>query len=162
MPRKKRYASTTAVSIGRSREEIQRLLQGWSCKQISWADDFEEGLSILRFVWPHGAGEFMARFDLRLPSEAEMREDAVDGRNGKFSEAKYRQTRDRRGMIEHRELALFLKATFVAVESGIIKAEQVFLPFLEGADGVTVADALIPHLAKLSQFSATRLLPGRR
>ena len=87
----RQYAKRTAVSVGRSREEIQRLLTDWGCKQIAWADDYGEGRTMLRFVWEHNTGSFLARFVLKLPSEEELRRAAQDNRNGAFSERKFEE-----------------------------------------------------------------------
>jgi hypothetical protein len=60
--------------------------------------------------------------------------------------------------MEHRVLLLWIKAAFNAVEAGIVTAEQIFLPFLEGADGKTVSEIAIPRMAELTRGSAGRLL----
>lgn len=156
MPR--RYASQTAVSIAKSRGEIDKTLRRWGADQLQWSDDFKGGHAMLRFIWEHEGTSYTARFLLKLSTEEELRKESVDGRSGQFSQTKFEKAMSRAGMVEHRELALFIKAVFVAVEAGIITAEQVFLPFLEGMNGVTVAEAIIPQLPKLAQFSAVKLL----
>jgi len=137
------------VPVSKSRGEIEGLLRRWGASQMQWSDDFEGGQVMLRFFWRHDDQEYTARFMLSLGTADEIRETCKDGRSNRFSQSKFDKAMERRGMVEHRELALLLKAIFVAVDRGIISAEQVFLPFLEGADGVTVSERVLPVLSKL-------------
>jgi len=146
---RKGYATETTVSVAKSRGEIENLLRTWGAKQMQWSDDFDVGHVMLRFFWSRGDQEYTARFNLNLPTADEIRDECHAQRGGRFLQAKFDKEMERRGMVEHRELALLLKAIFVAVDRGIITAEQVFLPFLEGADGVTVSERVLPVLSKL-------------
>jgi hypothetical protein len=144
-----RYARETGVSVSRSREEIERTLRNFGADQLQWSDDFKNGRVRLRFAWTHDQHTYLARFDLQLPTDDQLRKHSLDGRSGEFSQRKYDEAKRRYGMVEHRDLALFLKAAFVAVEAHIIAPEQIFLAFLEGQDGTTVAEALVPRLDRL-------------
>jgi len=161
----KRYAQDTSVPVGRSRGEIDALLRRWGAKGVQWTDDFDEGKVALRFAWTHEGSQYMARFNINLPSEDELRKQAIDGRStnygqgGRVSEAKLEKLRRARGQAEHRLLLFWLKAAFNAVEAGIISAEALFLPFLEGRDGKTVAEVAVPKLSELLSYNAGRLLP---
>ena len=155
---KRRYASDTAVGVGSSRNDIQRVLEKFGATQLQWSDDFKNGVSMIRFLWECDGATYCARFEITAQTDEEMRAEAKDGRNGQFSQSKYDTIRKRRGMVEHRELFLFIKALFVAVEAGIVKAEAVLLPFLEDKTGQTVADQVLPHLKKLHTGNALRLL----
>jgi len=156
----RKYARETTVPVAKSRQEIDTVLRKWGANQLQWSDDYENGRAMLRFLWKHGDDSFIARFSIQMPTDSQLREECVDGRNGDFSQTKYDKATKRRGMIEHRELALFIKAAFVAVEAGIIPAEHIFLPFIEGGDGMTVAEAIMPRLGvMLQKGSATALLP---
>lgn len=157
----RRYASDTSVSVAKSRGEIEKLLRVWGANQMQWSDDFEGGRASLRFLWTHEGVDYTARFDVRVPTAAEVREESVHATSGKFLQAKYDKAMERRGMVEHRELSLLMKAIFVAVDCGLITAEQVFLPFLEDAQGFTVSDKILPHLAKILKKGGTKnLLPA--
>ena len=156
----RRYASETSVSVAKSRGEIEKLLRVWGARQMQWSDDFDGGKAMLRFIWDNGGTSYTARFIVSVPTAEEIREEALDGRSGKFSKSKYDKAMERRGMVEHRELALLLKAIFVAVDCGLITAEQVFLPFLEDQYGITVSDRILPDLAKMLNKGGTKnLLP---
>lgn len=159
----KRYAEKTTVSISKSREEIDRLLRNWGCDGIAWSDNFRAGMAELRFVWPRDGVDYVARFSISMPNDAELRasDEVLDGRTGQISEKKLEKLRDSVGKQEHRVLALWLKASLNAVHAGIVQAEVLFLPFLEGKDGRTVAEVAVPQMAELLKGSAKRLLPSR-
>lgn len=155
-----RFAEGTSVSMGKSRGEIDDLLRAWGCNGVSWLDDYEAGVVQLQFRWKRDDLVYLARFSLRLPSEAALRERAIDGRTKRFSQTKLDALRKANGQQEHRVLLLWLKAAFNAVDAGIVDAATIFLPFLVGADGQTVADVAVPKLAKLLRGSAMQLLSG--
>ena len=149
----------TAVSVAKSRDDISRVLTRWGVSGVSWADDFEAGVAILRFKWRSEEDvQFVARFMLKLETDEELREASVDGRSGRFSTRKFDVNQQNRGKREHRLLSMFLKNTFEAVEEGIIIAEQVFLPWLEDAEGVTVAERLGPMLGRLPETTLPKML----
>lgn len=157
----RKYANDTSVPVSKSRGEIEKLLRVWGANQMQWSDDFEGGKAMLRFIWEHEGTNYTARFVVDVPTAKEIKEESLDGRTGKFSQAKYDKAMERRGMVEHRELALLMKAIFVAVDCGLITAEQVFMPFLEGQDGRTIGECVLPELAKILKRGGTRnLLPA--
>jgi hypothetical protein len=147
--------------VASSRNEIDKILTRWGADQLQWSQDNKGGLSMLRFIWEYGGTSYCARFEVKVPSAEEIEEASVDGRNGCFSQAKFDRAMKRRGMVEHRELALLLKALFVAVDSGLIKAEQILLPFLEDSSGQTVADLVLPHMAQIQKRGGIKLLLAR-
>lgn len=159
--RKKRYAKDTTVTIASSRNQIDDLLRKWGADQLQWSEDTKSGTSILRFVWEHEGTPYCAQFKIQAPSAEEIEEESVDGRNGSFSQVKYDKAMKRRGMTEHRELFCLIKAMFVAVDAGLISAEALLLPFLEDNNGQTMADIVLPHLAKIQKVGGVKQLLGR-
>jgi hypothetical protein len=156
----RRYAEDTAVPVAKSRGEIDTLLRAWGALGIQWSDDFEHDRVMLRFVWPRGAQRYMARFAVALAPLADLKAQAIDRRTRRMSQGKLDKLLAARGRQEHRLLALWLKAALNAVEAGLVDAETLFLPFLEGTDGRTFAEAAVPRLADLTMGSAARLLPA--
>lgn len=156
----RKFARKTTVAVSKSRAEIDKCLRDFGADQLQWSDDFKNGHAMLRFIWRNDGVDYLARFNIRVPTEEEMRKEphVIDGRSGQVSENKLKEALERRGMVEHRELALFIKAAFVAVEAGIIAPEQVFLPFLEGADGVTVSERVLPQMHEMLRGKQQRLL----
>lgn len=155
---KRRYAEGTKVPIAKSRGEIDKLLRQWRAKGIQWSDDYENDCSTLRFVWVHDDTDYMARFSIDLPTADVLSSDAIDGRSGHVSDRKLKVLLDARGKQEHRLLLLWLKAALNAVDAGLVSAEALFLPFLEGSDGNTVAEIAVPRLKALVGGSALKLL----
>lgn len=150
MPRRRRLAyESTSVTISRSREEIDGILRKWGVNGVQWEDDFGEGIVNLRFRWKRDGNELVARFRLQLDNEEDLREKAIDGRNGKFSQTKYERVLAERGKREHRLLAAFLKDSFEAIEQGIISAEALLLPWIEDSRGKTVIEHVQPVMHKL-------------
>lgn len=157
----RRYAEQTSVSVSKTRGEIDDLLLRWGCGQIAWGNDFAGGRFMLQFVWSHGGQDYLARFAVQLPTDAELQKMAVhpQRRSRGPQPAKLEKLRQARGRVEHRQLLLWLKAALNAVEAGIISAEAIFLPWLVTRSGETVAEVALPRLpAILSSEDPTRLL----
>ena len=158
----RRYADETTVPISRSRDEIQKLLRHWGADGIRWTDDYQHDRVLLEFVWHHESCGYVARFSLLLPTAAMLRTSSMDGRSHKFSQTKFDKLMAARGKREHRTLLLFLKGAFEAIEEGLVTAEQLFLPFLVGADDRTVSEVLLPRLKTLLSASAAAMLPEHK
>ena len=157
----RRYAETTKVAISKSRDEIGALLREWGAELVSWADDFKGDQVVLRFVWTMKGEEdrrFHARLSISIPTHAEIcaRSDMRGARG--FSETRFRAACEANGKSEHRLLLLWLKASFNAVAAGLVSPEALFLPFLEGKDGTTVAERAVPNLGRLLMMPTDRLL----
>lgn len=154
----RRFAEDTSISVGRSRGDIDDLLRAWGCKSLQWGDDFEHGRARLEFQWEREGVRYIARFDVKLPDEATLKKRARHATSGQFLPSKYEDLKARIGRQEHRVLLLWLKAAFNAVEAGIVDPAAIFLPFLVGNDGRTVADVALPRMRELLGGSASRLL----
>ncbi len=113
---------------------------------------------MLRFIWPYEGNRYIARMTLQLATDEVLKKLAVDGRTRRFSASKFAKLSAQRGRQEHRVLGLWLKAALNAVAAKLITAEELFLPFLEGNDGKTVAELALPRLHELFSGSATKLL----
>jgi hypothetical protein len=161
----RRYAEDTSVPVARSRGEIDSLLRDWGAVGIQWTDEFDQDRVTLRFVWPHDDVRYTARVSVKLPSRASLEEQAIDGRSTwrkEVSKTKLAALMEARGRREHRLLLLWLKAALNAVDAQVVAAEEVFLPFLEGADGRTVGEVAVPKMHTLLRVSADRLLSAPR
>lgn len=150
----RRFAENTTVPIAKSRGEIDSLLRKWGVTGIQWSDDFSTALVRLRFVWLHQKVQYRAHIDLKLKTDEQLRREMW----GSSTSSKMEKARANNGKAEHRLLLLWLKAMFNAVEGGLIDAERLFLPFLEGTDGRTVADVALPRMHDLLTGSAVKLL----
>lgn len=158
MPRA--YAEETTVPISKTRCEIDDLLRAWRADGIRWTEDREGGRFVLEFLWKHEGASFLARFTVLMPSEKTLRARSLHAKTGMLVESKLRRQRELAGRHEHRILLLWLKACFNAVKAKLTTAEAVFLPFLVGTDGQTVAEAALPRLRTLLTGSGGMLLPA--
>lgn len=156
--RKRKAYDGTSVSIARSREEIDVLLRKWGVSGILWEDDFDHGVATLRFRWDHEGTQYVARYQITLDSEEDLRELAVDGRSGNPSEKKFERLKADRGKREHRVLSAFLKNVFEAVDQGIIDAQAIFLPWLEDSEGYTVYERIGPVMKNMGAMPLGRAL----
>ena len=132
---RRRYAEDSKVPIARTRASIEELLERWGADRIAWLVDRKAGRCEIQFAWTSEAGGYQARFGIDLDLEG-----GSDAR-GRF-----------------RTLFYWLRAAFDAIDAGVISAEELFLPWLCGSDGVTVGEALLPRLKALETGSAARLL----
>lgn len=159
MARRRRAYEETTVSVSKSRSDIDKILKLWGVSGIQWEDDFEAGQATLRFKWTRETGKVLvARFRIMLDSDADLKEEAVDKRNGKFSQKKYERLLTQRGNREHRVLAAFIKNAFEAIEDGIITAEALLMPWLEDSTGATVYEKVEPVLDELASAPLHRAL----
>ena len=158
----RRYAEETDVSIGKSRGEIEDLLRSWKCSSIGWYDEFEHGRMTLCFSWKHDDVLYQAKFTLMLPNDETLRKRSRHATQHYFMESKYEKLKQHNGRQEMRALLIFLKGALNAVEAGILDPAAVFLPFLVGHDGRTVAETALPRMRELLIGSADRLLTTGR
>lgn len=158
--RRKRTHERTTLSIARTREQIDRILKRWGVAGIQWEDNFEKGVVNLRFRWKNEDDgiQYVARYQMTFEDDEKLREKAVDGRNQKFSRKKFDRLKKERGKQEHRVFLRFLSNVIETVNSGLIDVVQVFLPWLEDAEGVTVFERIGPVMSKLSTSSLPKAL----
>lgn len=134
------------VPIERSRAKIEKLLRAWGCRQIGWLEDTVEGTYEVQFSLLSEQGETLrARFYIQLE-----RDEGLTVRQ-----------QERRDRGRFRTLYLWLEGALRAVEAGIVPPEAIFLAWLSGPDGMTVWEAVRPHLGRLATGTARGLLgPG--
>lgn len=143
------FAEDTSVPIAKTRSELEALLRTWSCDGVQWTDFWSEGRSQLQFTWTFEQRKYLARFIVLMPDEKALRARSLNQHTRQVSEAKLKKNRAVAGCHEHRTLFYFVRSAFAAVKAKLVTPEQVFLPFLVGADGRTVAEAALPQLHKL-------------
>lgn len=155
------FAQDTTVSVAKTRGEIYGLLTEWGISNIGFLDHFDEGQAELQFVWRRDDVKYAARFMVKLPTDEQLKKRARHARTGAFSQSKYNALREGRGRQEHRVLYLWIKAALNAVEAGIVSPEAIFLPFIVGKDGRTVAEHMLPRMQELLSVDPTQLLITR-
>jgi hypothetical protein len=148
-----RYAESTDVAPDRSRAEIERTLQryGATAFMYGWQGDH----AALGFDL---AGR-RYRIVLPLPPRADFEWTPARGtrRSAAASQAAWEQATRQRW----RALALWVKATLEAAESGIVTVETALLPFVVLPSGVTVGEWVAPQIEATYRLGAMpQLLPG--
>ena len=138
--------SESDVPIERTRGKIEKLLRAWGCRQIGWLEDNDRGVFEIQFTMLSDDGtKLTARFHIFLEDPDGLTE----------------RQKDRRDRGRFRTLYLWLEGALRAVEAGIVEPEAIFLAWLAGPDGVTVWEAVRPHLPKLASGMGTRALIGQ-
>ena len=73
MKPRRRFADDTSVSVGKSQEQINRMLRDWDCRLIQWTDDRDNGAQILRFIWsPEEGQDFAVEYRVVQPTDDEI------------------------------------------------------------------------------------------
>ncbi|MCX6023325.1 MAG: hypothetical protein NTZ05_16675 [Chloroflexi bacterium] len=149
------YAQNTSVSAGRSREEIETLLERYGADGFAYAYDRERAMVQFRM-----RGR-LVRFWLDLPPNPEQFRNTARNRQ-RTDEATLReweQAKRRRW----RSLALAVKARLDSIEIGIETFESAFLAHLVLPNDLTIGELLAPQLAAAYETGVMpALLPARR
>ena len=150
-----KYATTTTVSVERSRGEIETILTKYGA--TSFAYGTEPGRAMIAFA---AAGRRI-QFTLEIPDQGERRfTHRIDARSGaarpRVPEAAYKEW-EQACRSRWRGLALLIRATLEAVEIGIIPFDTAFLPYTVLPGGRTVADEV---RATVDEAYATGIMPA--
>ena len=140
------YAADTAVTVERSRAEIERTLTRYGATRF--ASGWDEGGALIGFV----AKDRRVRFRLPLPVRTEKR---FTHQKPRFSysaplprsESAALAAWEQECRSRWRALLLSIKAKLEAVESGIETFEEAFLAHVVMPDGRTVAESILPAIA---------------
>lgn len=147
------YAEGTTVDAGKSRLEIERLLQRHECSHIGVMHEPERAIIYFqRKGWA-------VQMAVPLPG-------SKDAPNQRRTQQGWRWTTDsqRREWVEQkskerwRQLLLVLKAKFTALEEGVETFEQGFFAYLV-VGGVHLGEKLLPAVRQ-AQEKGTQLLLG--
>jgi len=152
----------TSVGIAKSRGDIDVILRRWGVTGISWGEDYDSGIVVLRFRWKRedDGQQYSARFTIQIETDKELEEKAIDQRSGRHSDKKHLRLKNNRGKREHRVLFYMLKSLFEAVEEGLMVPEQVFLPWIEDVEGITIFERIGPVMGELTGASLPKALEG--
>lgn len=147
-----KYAANTTVSIGRTRDEIERTLERFGADQFIWGRDDRQGSVTVAF----SKGQRSYRFTIYQPDAAEFKKTPT-GRvrySGTVGDLVDKEQRRR-----FRSLANFIKATLDAVESGIITADEALLPWAMLPGGRTVSEVALSQLSENGHVDLRLALP---
>lgn len=134
------FASDTSVPVDRTRAEINKLLTEWKCASIGWTDHIAESTVSVEFTWLREDAMYRVRFTIAIPKTKPPRDRW--SRPSLLSENEKAQA----WRSAHRLLLLKLKADLNAAQSGLAKAEEIFLPWMVDRNGRTIAEIIVPQL----------------
>ena len=138
-----RYAASTAVSVEKSRAEIEAILTRYGAKKFSYATDSERGLAVVQFE----ASDRFVRFTLKLPQRSEKQFWVTPARHHRRSNEQAYEAWEQACRQRWRALLLAIKAKLEAVECKISTFEAEFMAHIVLPNGQTAGDWLAPQLA---------------
>ena len=139
----------TTVQVSRSQESIRTILRRNNCLQMLFGDDFEHGNIFVFFKMAvedpkHGP----AFLPIKIPVHLEIVVEALqEAHPQKYAgEIGLKQAWDQAAKVAYRNMHDWLKATFTAIEVGIITMTEAFLADIVTENGFTVGERLLPNL----------------
>lgn len=130
------YAENTSVPIGRSQDEIRRILGKYKASGFAFGEQQDKAL--VAFV----INNRQIRFVLPMPVLG-----VTTSSKNKYRKLGQKEV-DQLSRSRWRCLVLAIKAKLECVESGITTLEQEFLAHIVLPNGKTVGDTAIPAIAK--------------
>lgn len=148
-----RYAATTAVTVEKSRLEIEKTLQRYGAEKFGYGYDPSKAVIQFEVQGRH------IRFTLPLPARSDYKNRRA--RNGSVVTGD--RAWEQACRQSWRALALVIKAKLEAVEAGIVTLQEEFMAQMVLPDGSTVGEFMTPQI---DQAYATggmpSLLPGEQ
>lgn len=143
------YAENTKVDVGKSRDEIERMLQRRG--STAFASGNRHGKIFIAFE----LNNLKIRFEIEQPDfEDFVKTETGRNRTESVARAEYEQAQKQRW----RSLYLSIKAKLVSIEENIETFEQAFLAHIVTDNGQTVGEHLIPRLPESVRQAEIKLL----
>ena len=139
----------TTVPVSRSQESIRKILRNHGCQQVVFGDDFEGGSL---FVWYRLAVDDPKHGQAFIPVKIPVHLDIVVDALQKAHPKKYRSLSgealvwEQAMRVAYRNLHDWLRASFTAIEVGIVTVTEAFLAGIVTENGQTVGERLLPAL----------------
>ena len=140
MTRERTPFEDTTVPVGRSQEQIRKLLRDAGAGGVQFSEEWSDPPAFyVRFLWTMAAPDADAQgvsqaVRLRVNPLAESHKGAI----------KSREQRERQAW---RGIAHYLEGTIKAATFGLIRFEDIFLSFMElEPQGRTLGEAIIPQI----------------
>lgn len=132
------YAS--ASTGGQARDEITKMLRRFGCESVGFMDDFEKYELLLAFK--HRGRPMQLRASAKGWAALFLKENPYTHRR-RMSRHEYEQAALRQGLIAVNSILRdWVKGQVMAVETGILSFEAVFMPYMLTKDGQTLVDRI--------------------
>ena len=129
--------NTTKVSIHQSQAEISRLLEKNGIEGVCFSQIFGKMVTV-QFGYHTPDSSRVIRYDVNVKEVSKK-----DGNGNPKTDERLRKDRDQAQRGALRMLYWYLKTAFEAVESGLIKRDDVFMPFFVLGDGRLLKDKIL-------------------
>lgn len=127
----------TSIPVERSKEQIREALKAAGARGVQFEEQWEPDLYIVRFLWAFGDC-----FDTTVRVRLEVKPLSPE----KGARGGWRVSPEQRERQAWRALSWYLKTMLEAATFGLMRFEDIFLSFVEGEDGRTVGEHIIPML----------------
>ena len=128
-----------ATSVVAARDEITKLLRRFGCESIGFMDNFEEHELLLAFK--HHGRQMHLRASAKGWAELYLREHPYNPSRHRHNLAEHKRRALAQGLIAVNSILRdWIKGQIMAIETGLVSFEAVFLPFMLTHDGRTIAD----------------------
>ena len=142
----------TSVPIARSQEAIRKMLRAEDCDQVMFGDDFGAGVMFIFFRLvlddpDSGEVRLPVKIPVHLQSIVELLKAAHPQKygGGKGLDLALEQAMK----VAWRNVHDWLRASFTAVEVGIMTPAEAFLSSVVTENGYTVGERLLPNLPSM-------------
>jgi hypothetical protein len=151
------YAEGTKVTVSKSRDEIERTLQRFNASQLMWMRN--DDTRVVTAAFKRQGRSYKFEVPLPWPQDFLMTTKDRYGHSRRRTESQVKAALEQEERRLFRSLALFVKAILEGVESGIVKFDEVMLPFAILADGSTVAQRVLPQMEERGDVDLRLALP---
>lgn len=138
------YATSTTVSVEKSRAEIEKLLSKHKCQQFMTGIDREGHQATVQFK----AHDRIIRFVLKLPDPRDPAHKKIKGKYLQRTQSGIENLVEQLERSRWRALLLVIKAKLEAVESNIATFEEEFLSYTVLPNDKTVGAVVLPMVAE--------------
>lgn len=139
------YAESTSVPVGKSRAEIERLLQRHKCAKFMSGVDNEAHRATVQFQ----AHDRIIRFEIGLPDPADPKYKRLKNSYLQRNAAGIAKVVEQEERSRWRALLLVIKAKLEAVESNIATFEEEFMAHIVLPNDQTVGQWVLPEVARI-------------
>lgn len=139
-----RYARNTQVPVARSKQEAEAILRRYGADEIIMGESAARSTGFVQFLY---CG-LPVRIAVPLPDSSDAKFWWTPAGKRKREPNEARREWEKACRQQWRFLCLLLKAQLEAIENGLVKAEEVFLPWFVLASGRTVTEEAAPALRK--------------
>ncbi len=147
-----RYAKQTTVSVSKSVEELKKIIRQYGGGEIVYAES--EEMAAIGFK----KGERSIKYQISLPPKDDKLYTHTESKGLERHPVDAHKLWERDCRQRWRVLVLLVKATFEAIENGLMSFEQAFMSSIVMRNGQTLGDRFLPELDKVIETGKLPLM----